>query len=236
MKNYSWALVTEVLGKALLEMSPLDLRVLKDAGADLAKLHTISADGFGYVREFGTEGKPIGEDPSYSYHLMESLRYKAPFSDKLDVLKKFNLLKEKEIYAIVDFIDSNKKYIEIEHGVLMHGDYSKDHIFYKNNKYSGVIDWDGIGVGTGIYDLAQFSIQNTKKELDALLEGYLIDSKYKDDSEFRERLFIEELLFVIPKLAKIKIKEASGQRYMDNSMSGITLNNFERVIKRFRRD
>ncbi len=126
--------------------------ILHEAGRQLALIHNIPVDGFGWI------------DRSF----YETLRgQRRSFNDYFT--------SDEERSQIADLMGTARRILDIPKAVLVHGDYDISHIFYSAGKYSGLIDFGEIRGNNRLFDLATFSLNDSSLKRIAysyLIEGY----------------------------------------------------------------
>lgn len=205
LTGLSMMLVDEILGTSIEENIPqTNLRdILYEAGYQLALIHNISVDGFGWIdRKHYSSLK--GEKENFNEYFCEYL-------DKdLQTLSQYPF-SDKEILEITDLMKKAKKILNVKNAVLVHGDFDISHIFHSAGTYSGIIDFGEIRGNNPLFDLATFiGFYQDRAQYSYLLEGY---SKIKTLTS--EDLYSAELmaLFILLRFLCKKVNSNSSKHW-----------------------
>ncbi len=167
--GFSLMAVSALPGSSMNSFSPAESsqKILKQAGAALAKLHTLPVDGFGWI-DRTCETVLKGEHPSFSKYFTEFLEsdlasleqcgFPAPARDRTRTLMEEALC-----------------LLHTEQAFLVHGDFCLDHIFQKGGAFTGFIDFGEIRGNHPFFDLGAFLLSDptpNRQASAALLEGY----------------------------------------------------------------
>lgn len=162
-------MITEKLGGEALspQASPEILRsVLRQAGRQLKKLHSVPVAGFGWVdRRFETELR--GEHPDYPSYFNEFLE------NDLCALAAF--LPKEDITRLRTLTEEARDTLAADRAVLVHGDFCMEHIFHEGGEFTGFIDFGEIRGSQPYFDLGTFTNSDETAGNAAtrwLLEGY----------------------------------------------------------------
>lgn len=162
-------MITEKLGGEALspQASPEILRsVLRQAGRQLKKLHTVPVAGFGWVdRRFETELR--GKHPDYPSYFNEFLE------NDLCALAAF--LPKEDITRLRTLTEEARDTLAADRAVLVHGDFCMEHIFHEDGEFTGFIDFGEIRGSQPYFDLGTFANSDETAGNAAtrrLLEGY----------------------------------------------------------------
>ena len=157
----------EIPGVSLEEDCPQDTvpEILLAAGRQLALLHTIPVEGFGWIdRSSYTVLK--GEKPGFDAYFVEYLEH------DLDVLRLYAFTKEQKM-QISSLMETAGQLLRVENAVLVHGDFDVSHIFHTAGCYTGIIDFGEIRGNNRVFDLATFvGFYRDRRLYSYLLEGY----------------------------------------------------------------
>lgn len=171
-----YLLVERIPGKPLEELLHLKLHLLrrkevkdylKETGYLLSKIHTIKTGGFGPLK---SKGK--GSFNSWKEFLLRHTNTRL-----LNYLLENKVIDESSKKRIFDIFNSEKTYLELKSPVLLHGDFSYDHVFINKGKISGIIDFEDCISGDPLYDLAILELYREAgghylSSIPYLLEGY----------------------------------------------------------------
>lgn len=184
----SFMLISAIDGKNL-EYSDNNNRdeVLTQAGIDVAKLNTITCNGYGWIER----SKPLlnaleGVFKSLKDDLTQKL------DDRLSVYMSQEMLTNSQVNKILKLVakleDTNNNT-----STIAHTDISYAHIFHNNGSYTGIIDLDDIRGADKYLDLAEASMSFSDMDYKNFLQGHLSISKISKEelsNEFRiTRLF-----------------------------------------------
>lgn len=160
-------IVREIQGNSVDENDPKsDLpKILREAGKQLATIHTIPVDGFGWIiKESGT--KLQGNKLTFDEYFTEFL------ASDLKIVEQYRFSDSEKVH-IAKYIEISRKLLHVENAVLVHGDYDISHIFHSSGNYTGLIDFGEIRGNNRLFDLATFiGFYQNRDNLHYLLEGY----------------------------------------------------------------
>lgn len=141
--------------------------VLYQAGAALARLHTVPVQGFGWI-DRAKEHTLTGEFPTFSQY------FTAFWGNDLHALARYGLSRE-TVRHVEDLMDEALSRLETHRAVLVHGDFCLEHIYHQNGRFTGIIDFGEIRGNNPLFDLGTFLQDDTTPgqfATAALLEGY----------------------------------------------------------------
>lgn len=165
--GHSLLITSEIEGSTISETSGEE--VLYEAGVDLAKIHSLSFDSFGYIKRYSKEINKIqGTFHSYREFLFNK------YYVHLDKIYQEGII-NRERYMFLNKLP-DRVTLEIKYGSLLHGDLSSEHIFENKGTYAGIIDFSDSKIGSRYLDLGYFKINN-RNLFKNLLRGYVSDSK-----------------------------------------------------------
>ena len=167
LTGLSVMLVNEVLGISIEDIRPdTNLKdILREAGRQLACIHSITVDGFGWI-DRGSYDKLKGEKASFDEYFSEYLNH------DLQALRQYPF-SEKEVMEITDLMMKAKEMLNVKKAVLVHGDFDISHIFHSSGKFSGIIDFGEIRGNNTFFDLATFvGFYQDREIYSYLLDGY----------------------------------------------------------------
>ncbi len=142
-------------------------QILKQAGAALAKLHTLPVDGFGWI-DRTCETALKGEHSSFSKYFTEFLESDLAALEQCGV----SAPDRSRIRALME---EALNQLHTEQAFLVHGDFCLDHIFQKNGTFTGFIDFGEIRGSHPFFDLGAFLLSDPtpgQQAFSAILEGY----------------------------------------------------------------
>jgi aminoglycoside phosphotransferase (APT) family kinase protein len=171
--------------------------VLRDAGRDLALIHTIPVEGFGWIQRDRPDATHLrGARPTLDAFALEDLT--AHLADLSGVLT------ASEIRTIDRAITDGASWLSARDAVLVHGDLDATHIFHHQGEYTGIIDFGEIRGADPLYDLGHFALHDGEhipyRVLPSLLAGYGEVTPLPPDAEPRIRLW--SLLIGVRALAR----------------------------------
>lgn len=194
---------TEIAGEHVGHCSSAqDIRnVLIEAGRDLAVINSIPVDGFGWIKRDRAEVVDLeAEYPSYRTFALEG------FDTCLATIG--GALSVAEIATIRGAIGQYDNWLDVDQARLAHGDFDVTHIFQRDGRYSGIIDFGEIRGGDPFYDLGHFRLHDGERlpvgMLSYLLEGYGQVTPLPPDHERRIRF--SSLLIGVRWLARMMTK------------------------------
>jgi aminoglycoside phosphotransferase (APT) family kinase protein len=149
--------------------------VLRAAGRDLAVLNGVPVRGFGWIERTAHGGGPLqaGHGTFRSFAL-EGL------DDDLALLGRA-VWTPAESAAIRGMINRRDYWLHVDQAWLAHGDFDVSHIYQRDGRYTGIIDFGEIRGAHRLYDLGHLHAHDAawqdgelvpRTTLPALLEGY----------------------------------------------------------------
>ncbi|MEV6842879.1 aminoglycoside phosphotransferase family protein [Actinoplanes sp. NPDC051411] len=166
----STMITTEIPGVSAAEIADpaRAASIVEQAGADLAVINQIPADGFGFVRRRNHRWPLQAEYPQYENFLVSYLPH--PWPGPLAFL--FN---QADLTIIEDLIEHERTRL-LTSAVLSHGDFDLTPIFCAGDRYTGLIDFGEIRGTEPLFDLGHFHLHDQESSpatlLPALLRGY----------------------------------------------------------------
>ena len=195
--NLSLMILDEIPGDCIEDKSPDDnLReILIEAGRDLALLHSIPVNGFGWIDK-KSHLKLKGEKLDFEDYFNEYLDY------DLDTLRLYDFTQD-EKNLIEKHMRVATSFVQVDDAVLVHGDFDISHIFHDSGKYSGIIDFGEVRGNNRLYDLATFiGLYQDERSYSYLLEGYSQISNLSEDDLYSVELIA---LFIIVRFLGKKV-------------------------------
>lgn len=183
--NRSVALTREIDGGPIApDTSTSDIAAIyRAAGRDFAVINSLPVRGFDWIVRDG-EPRPLrGERPSYSdfvladgaLHSLEKLGFSTAQQDRVGEML------ERERAAGPDG----------ETGYLAHGDLDTPHVFARDGRYTGIIDFGEIRGTSRWYDIAEFALHSDNPQsalaVQNLVRGYAEVQALPDDYDRRIR-------------------------------------------------
>jgi aminoglycoside phosphotransferase (APT) family kinase protein len=188
--------------------------VLREAGRDLALIHTIPVEGFGWIRRDRPDATRLqGALPTLrAFALEEAPSHLAALG---------GVLAASEFRAIDRAIADGESWLTTRNAVLVHGDLDTTHIFHHQGEYRGIIDFGEIRGADPFYDLGHFALHDGEKipyrVLPSLLAGYGEVTPLPPDAE--PRLWLWSLLIGVRALARSVTRPQSA--YHDHLLGAI---------------
>jgi len=143
-KNY--LLLSKVQGKELniAYRKTKDVRLIKEAGSILAKMHSIKFSSFGWI--VNTEIKPCFRSwPDFVFY---------DLGVKLNKLSRVAKIKKPFINKCLDYVENNRELLEVKSKpCLLHKDYHFSHILSDKKRITGIIDFEWAIAGHSELDL-----------------------------------------------------------------------------------
>ena len=180
---------------------------LEQAGEELAKMYAIKLEGFGNpdAEMFRRDGKLVGKYQSW-YKVLSSSHLKCAKSLEAQYKKtgfmdaKLSYKQRTQLCDVVRHLDVLRRKAEdargnldINPGRIIHKDIHSDHIFVKDGKVTGIIDFNNASSGDPLYDIATFSLMKGGNYYPHLIK--------KSDIKFEENLFhLYRLLHAVGKI------------------------------------
>jgi fructosamine-3-kinase len=200
INNRSFMIIKEIGGKPVSSHNNWQelKQVFIKAGRDIAKVNTISVDGFGWIeRKEKDINKLKAHSDNYPHYILKN------YDSKIKVLMKSEKIKKKEAKQLREMKRKFLKYLDYDQAYLSHGDFDVTHIYCDQNGYTGIIDFSDI-CGTSPYiDLAHFKFFSHPTDIvfPWLLKGYEEIIPLPED--FDMRLKIEGIMKSVNRLSYI---------------------------------
>jgi Ser/Thr protein kinase RdoA (MazF antagonist) len=185
--------------------------ILREAGRDLAAINAMFVQGFGWILRDGHIRRLQGEHDSHRAFVLENI------DEDLALLGQ-GLLAEAEIGLIRDIIDRYGAWLDVEQAWLAHGDFDLSHIYQRDGRYTGIIDFGEIRGAHRLYDLAHFNLHDgetlPRTVLPFLLQGY--DDVAQLPPDYERRINLLSLLIGVRALGRIVRRRPPNayQRYL----------------------
>lgn len=196
---------TEVPGISVEDERPkLNLQeIMRDAGRQLAHIHSITVDGFGWINKNYHDALK-GEKADFDEYFSEFL------NGDLNTLQQYPFSRAERI-RITELMMKAQAVLHVENAVLVHGDFDISHIFHAAGRYSGIIDFGEVRGNSRLFDLATF----IGFYQDRILYSYLLEGYGEVTLLSKKDLYAVELmaLFIILRLLGKKINTASHEHW-----------------------
>lgn len=161
-----------------------------EAGRLLRALHEVDMEGYGYLRLPGTDGPgvPVGAQPTWADFLAEPL-------SRLDAVVGRGLVDQALADRLRRTVEEHLPLVAgIHQGALLHADLCPDHVYSRNGRVTGIIDWGDAAAGDPLFDLGVWA---DSAPLDLLLRGYDADP----DPDLHRKLAYYRLVWNVSILA-----------------------------------
>jgi Ser/Thr protein kinase RdoA (MazF antagonist) len=143
--------------------------IVREAGADLARINQVSVRGFGWVCRGGSDWPLRAELDSYPDFVASDFpsSWPGPLASLFD---------DTALAAIEGLVDGERGR-QLAQGYLVHGDFDLTQIFSAADRYAGLIDFGEIRGADPLFDLGHFHLHDGELHegeplLPALLDGY----------------------------------------------------------------
>jgi aminoglycoside phosphotransferase (APT) family kinase protein len=132
-------------------------RVAIEAGRDLARINSLTVEGFGWVRvDRARPTRLRARWPTFRAFALESRRTDLAYL-------RMHVLKPQESAQLERVLHTHDALLDVEQGYLAHGDFDSTHIFQENGHYTGIIDFGEVRGTNRWYDLAHFRIRDAAR-------------------------------------------------------------------------
>ena len=150
------------------EPSEPDGPALVEAGRQLARVHGLPVDGYGFLRENAPDA-PVDVGPRRAWAEVVTGAL-----DGLPDLVAAGVLPAGTADRLRAVVHEHPSLARAGPAVLLHGDLHPRHVFCADGRLTGIIDWGDVAAGDPLFDLGRFSVAGPVA-LDALLRGYTAD-------------------------------------------------------------
>jgi aminoglycoside phosphotransferase (APT) family kinase protein len=177
--------------------------ILREAGRQLACIHSIPVDGFGWIdRSSHTALK--GEKNSFDEYFSEYL------VNDLQMLNQYPFSANERI-QINGLMKTAQQMLNVQTAVLVHGDFDISHIFHSEGRYSGIIYFGEIRGNNRLFDLATFvGFYQDRMLYSSLLEGYRETAYISDEDLYAVELMA---LFILLRFLGKKVNADSREHW-----------------------
>lgn len=197
-KSFNFSLMEKIEGRCL-EDIPKDQwpDVLNEVGLALNRIHHISTKQYGSINysKLKQNGVLVGEYASWLDYLKEYVLPDAKaFKTKVESEKangfKGSKLNEEQIEAILEIVGKlDQVEMRLAEGIsdfsfepkLLYRDLHSQHIFVKDGKLAGLIDFGAVASGDPLFDISYFSVMPSGDFYSSLVEGW--------NGEFNDKRF-----------------------------------------------
>jgi len=189
-KNFPvrYQLMEKVVGERMSDFyqdNTLDrIKVGNELGAQLAKMHAIKLDGFGFINTeiLQKENRIVGLDK-----INKDFFYKK-LDEHLNYLLASGFLSDVEATNLRKLIEKNEKVLDINQGYMVHKDIAFWNIVGTKDKINAIVDWDDIISGDPADDLAIIRCFYGEDIFNPVIEGYQTITQLSDD--FYQRMWL----------------------------------------------
>ena len=145
---------TEIPGEPL-SMAPgsVPADVLVEAGRDLAAMHSIEVEGFGFV----CRDQPQAPFLTAPYPTLIDL---ARENLEMQLSALATVLSPREAELLSDAVERINLSCPPRQAILVHGDFDGNHIYHHDGKYTGIIDFGEIRGAAPGFDLGHFALHD----------------------------------------------------------------------------
>ena len=206
----SMMLAAEIPGVSMEEAWPArDVdEILREAGRQLALVHTIPVDGFGWI-----------DRRSYDVLKSEKNTFPGYFDDYLAddlICLRYYTFTEKEQELIRAYMERARQVLDVPRATLVHGDFDTTHIFHAAGQFTGFFDFGEIRGNNPLFDLATFAYNDRspgRTAYHSLVEGYREAAPLTDDGLFAVELMA---LFILLRYAGKKVEQVEKKPQNDH--------------------
>jgi len=157
-----------------------------DLGVMMAKYHQLTFDGFGmFDHKSALRGVLRGSKRKFIDYM------KVCLESDIEYLVEAQVVSKSVGKKIGKLFDKYKKAMDIKRGVLVHHDLADHNIFFKNNKITGIFDWEACVSADPMLDLVSCPTWGTHyPRAQKLIEGYKTVSHLPDDFEEKRKIYL----------------------------------------------
>jgi Ser/Thr protein kinase RdoA (MazF antagonist) len=204
--DFDFMVMERLPGKTMQSLWPiekeLDARLIKETGKNMALIHTVKTDGFGFFSnsKAKNDNKLIGQYNNFAGHFFSS------FEENLKSLVDYRVVDTEKSRRIKRIFDNNVGLLKIKKASLIHNDVADWNELVYDGHISGFIDWDECIGGDPVMDFAQWSLFFDENRLGHLKEGYMEVLPLPDN--FEEKLHLYKLRYMVSKMV-LRMKRLS---------------------------
>ena len=209
---------TEIKGHPISQSSFLKeeelYAILVEAGQDLARINSIPVNGFGWIER---------DRPDTEHLRAQWTTYRAFALEYWGADHAFlagNILGTAEVTQMEQIFSRYNSWLDIEQGVLAHGDFDTTHIYQQDGQYTGIIDFGEIRGANRWYDLGHFHMRDGEqmpfRTLPGLIRGYRENIPLPDDYE--QSIRFTSILINVRALAR-SLQKRPANRYTQHQLA-----------------
>lgn len=138
-------------------------KYINECGRVLSEIHTIPTDGFGILDSNGMGQYKTNEDYVLKMRIESKEKYTEP-SIKFGIKN-----------YVLESLEYLRMYLNVyknENSMMLHGDFTPQHIFFDGNRLTGVIDFENVCGGDPVRDIALWDYFYSSTT-PYLIEGYV---------------------------------------------------------------
>lgn len=196
--DFDYMIMSAVPGKPLQEMWPLgqilDQKLIRQTGAYMAKIHTITTIKYGFFSNqlAKKENNLVGQYDTFKQHLFAGLDEDFTFLQTQKILNRSQIKTIEKIFNLHDDLTTCRS------PKLIHNDIADWNELSDGIDITGMMDWDECFSGDPVMDFSQWSLFFDNDRLKYLIEGYQQISPLPEGYQEKDHLF--RLRYVISKL------------------------------------
>lgn len=193
---FAFMIIEKLTGMAVkdyLETSPnQELALTHAAGTMMARMHKLTADGFGFLDNTAAKsGTIVGIKKTFREHVLAGLESNLIFLQEKGLLQTNEAEKARQLFMDTPLVN-------IDRGVFVHNDFADWNLLGQDSEITGILDLDECYIGDPIADLACWTTFHGLERYKIFLEGY--ESIAELPIDYNERFWIYRLRYLISKL------------------------------------
>ncbi len=195
------------------EMHPI---FLKQIGQNLAKLHKIETEGFGFFdNKLAKNGILCGTKKSNKDHFLSAIDLDEDYHANNISIFEPTLIKKS-----IKLIKSMSDLADCKNPTLIHNDIADWNTVVDGNKVTGILDWDECFSGDPVFEFATLSLFYNDEKMESILSGYRENISMPLDYVDKFDIYVLRYILNKSKIAITKIKyseKTSMKSWLENA-------------------
>ena len=165
--------------------------VFRKIGSNLARLHSITLDGFGFLQRQDSKDTLAGLNHSYQEYYYNRL------PEQLHYLQQNDWVDSETLGRVLRAVHQNEGRLHLTRGSLINQDFGLWNCIGTSSQLNGIVDWDSVISGDPLTDFAAAFCSYDQQALNQIRAGYLEESRLPD--AFAVRLGLHVIRDIVPR-------------------------------------